>query len=307
MVMKIRYLAIDEIPSFNKPLCLALGYFDGIHVGHVELIKKTISLAKENDYASGIMTFDPDPFVTLGKVKKEQLLTTINDRAKIVEEMGIDYFIILKFSKEVAKVSPKEFINYFIKPMNVKAIVCGFDYYFGHKNQGTTTSLVELSHGKYQVHVIEKVTNQEEKISSSRIIDLLQVGNISKANELLGRKYAIKGIVMKGRQVGRQLGFPTANIDYNSYILPKNGVYHVVVKIDDRQYLGMCNIGVNPTISMLDHVSLEVNIFNFNQDIYDKEVEVIFIDFIRDEKQFSSREELIQQLTRDANTIKERM
>jgi riboflavin kinase/FMN adenylyltransferase len=301
--VEIKYLGINEIPQFKKPLSLALGYFDGLHLGHINLIKKTLEVAKKQQLASAMITFEPNPLITLNKIKEEQVLTTIDDRLEILETLGVDYIIVLKFTKEVAGLLPEQFINQLIKPMNVKALVCGFDYYFGKNNQGDSTTLLNLSQGDYQVYVIDKVINVQEKISSSRIIALLQYGNVEKANELLNRNYSIKGQVITGKQIGRQLGFPTANIDYYPYVLPKRGVYGVKVIINNKIYIGMCNIGINPTIGELNKKSMEVNIFDFNEDIYHKTIKVYFYFFVRDEMKFSSKEELIQQLSQDKENI----
>lgn len=303
MVMEVKHLNIEDIPMFKKPLAIALGYFDGLHKGHMDLINKTLESAKNNDLASAVITFNPNPLITLGKIKEEQLLTTIEDRQIILEELGVDYFIILKFSKEIANLSPEEFIIKLIKPMQVKAIICGFDYYFGRRNQGNASTLIALSEGDYEVSIVEQVCDHKEKISSTRIVSLLKEGSIEEANYLLNRIFSLKGVVIEGRKIGKELGFPTANIDYKPYVLPKNGVYATKVIVRGIEYLGMCNIGRNPTVGALDDLSVEVFIFDFNDEIYGEIITVSFYHFIREEVKFETKKQLIEQLHKDEETI----
>jgi len=289
--------------NINEPICSAIGFFDGLHIGHMALVDEVIKVGNEKNYKKALMTFDHHPLYVLGYLKEERYLTTMEDRKKILEEKGIDYLFVIEFTKEVASLSPQDFINKYLVSLSIQHIVCGFDFHFGDKNSG---GIADFQNCKdLDVSVIDEVIYKNEKISSTRIRHILNEGYIDEMTSLLGRHYCISGRVIQGKQIGRTIGFPTANVDYQSYFLPRNGVYAVKVYIQDQSYLGMCNIGFNPTFKALDKPSLEINILDFNQDIYDETIIVEFYSLMRKEKAFSSKEELIQQLTIDQNYVRE--
>ncbi|MCD7808770.1 MAG: bifunctional riboflavin kinase/FAD synthetase [Erysipelotrichaceae bacterium] len=283
--------------NINEPIVSAIGYFDGLHVGHMELVKEVLSVSKRKGYKSALMTFDHQPSYILGYSKEEKYLSSMLDRKNILEQMGIDYLLIIDFSKEVARLSPGTFIEKYIINSHIKHIVCGFDFRFGYQNQGDAYDI--QNYQGIDVTIIDEVIYDNEKISSSRIRQYLDLGRISYVTELLGRRYTITGKVIKGRQIGRTIGFKTANIEYNNYYLPQRGVYVVKAYIHDQVYMGMCNIGLNPTFSELSHMSLEVNILDFDEDIYGEYVKVEFYAKMRGEKTFDNRDGLIKQLTSD--------
>lgn len=303
MVMKIIHYNYHEPITFNEPISMAIGYFDGLHLGHLSLANKVKEYASSHHTASALMTFSPNPLITLEKIKEEHYLTSYHDRAEILENIGIDYLIIVSFTKEVSQLSPEDFFHSFIDPLPLKCLVCGFDYHFGIKGMGDGETLKDLSKDKFPVYIQEEVTYKGEKISSTRIQNSLKEGNIELVNELLGRPYAIQGEVIRGRQNGRTIGFPTANIQYGQYAIPCNGVYAVKIMVKDKMYIGMCNIGYNPTFGSLDHPSMEVNIFDFDEDIYGENVKVYFYSFIRKEVKFTSPEHLMNQLKQDKERI----
>lgn len=303
MVMEVLYYSMDKPFELDNSIALALGYFDGLHLGHIALASKVKEYARLHKTKSALMTFSPNPLITLGKIEEEYYLTSFEDRAKLLEELGIDYLIILDFNKKVSELSPKDFYQQFIDPLKVECIVCGFDYHFGSKGRGDGHLLRELAMGKCEVYIQEEVLMNHQKISSSRIQEALKNGNIEEANVLLNRPYSIKGEIIKGRQIGRTIGFPTANIDYDHYAIPKNGVYGVKIEVNNKMYVGMCNIGYNPTFDSLDKTSLEVNIFDFDAEVYGNIAKVYFYTFIRDEVKFSSAQALITQLNQDKDRI----
>lgn len=227
----------------------------------------------------------------------------MEDRIHILEDKNIDYLFIIQFTKDVAAISPQDFINHYLLSCHVRHVVCGFDYRFAHKNEGNIDTLKSCP--SLDVSVVDKVIYKNEKISSTRIRHTLESGCIDEMNDLLGRYYCIKGRVIHGRHIGHSIGFPTANVDYESYFLPTNGVYVVKVYINEKDYMGMCNIGYNPTFHALDKKSLEIYILDFNDDIYDQDIEVEFYRLIRLEKTFHSKEELILQLTTDEQYVRE--
>lgn len=300
--MKTYVIGLDHIPQLGKPLALATGYFDGVHLGHQALICEAKRAAEKYHLASAVLSFNPNPLVTLGKMKEEKYLSSLSDRADILEKMGIDYFLILDFTAETASLLPEEFVERFMIKMNVKEVVCGFDFYFGRYGRGNGAFLKRYQ-SFFHVSIIDKVEMDQEKISSTRIIALLGQGDIAKVNQLLTRPYHIAGEVIPGKQRGRRLGFPTANIAYGAYYLPSFGVYGVRVKCQEQIYFGMCNIGLNPTFKDVSHPSMEVYIFNFSKDIYHEIVDVYFYCFMRPDQAFESVEELKQQLIRDERQI----
>jgi len=302
MVMKTIHIGLDHTTFFKEGLSLAMGYFDGFHLGHQALLNKAKEQANKKNLSSAVLSFDPNPLVTLGKMKEEHYITSLQDREKILEDMGFDYFLILDFTKEVANMLPEDFVDEFIIKMNVKEVVCGFDFFFGQKGKGNGQLL--LSYTTFNTSIINQISKDHLKISTTRIQSLLMEGKIKEVNDLLTRPYQITGKVIHGKKRGRLLGFPTANIDYGAYYLPKRGVYGVKVIINKQIYIGMCNIGLNPTFNDIKQLSMEVNIFDFHQDIYDQEISVQFYTYTRGEKSFESKNQLVQQLHQDQEEIK---
>lgn len=301
--MKTITLKYQQLPELGCPLALAVGYFDGLHLGHQALIKQALSLAQEHGYASAVLSFHPNPLVTLGKMKEERYLSSLEDRQNILEKMGVDYFLILDFTWEVAQMLPEDFIEHFLIDLHVQEVVCGFDFYFGRQGKGNGALLQQYQQA-FHVTIIDEIDMDEQKIGSTRIIHLLEEGQISKANQLLTRPYHIRGQVIKGKQRGRLLGFPTANIAYGAYYLPKFGVYGVKIDVAGKSCIGMCNIGYNPTFKDITHPSMEVHIFDFNEDIYGEIADVYFYVFTRPERSFASQLDLINQLNSDQQEIR---
>lgn len=299
--MEVIYLKGQNV-DINEPVCSAIGFFDGLHIGHMALVDEVISVAHKYNYKKALMTFDHYPLFVLGMMKEEKVLTSMDDRIHILEDKGIDYLFVIEFTKEVAALSPQLFIQRYLLNCHIQHVVCGFDFRFGGHNEGNAQTLIDCQ--CLHTTVVDEVLYKNEKISSSRIRCLLENGQMKDMNALLGRKYTISGIVIKGRQIGRSIGFPTANIDYGAYFLPCNGVYVVKVYIDGQAYLGMCNIGFNPTFTALDKQSLEVNILDFYRDIYGRNIVVEFYEMIRSEKPFDSKDDLIKQLKTDQNYVR---
>ena len=297
--MEVIYLKGQEI-DIHDDVVAAIGFFDGLHKGHMALIDEVKRVAKEKHFKKAMITFDHHPLCVLGIVDEEKYLTTIEDRKKLLEKQGIDYLFVICFTKDVAALSPKDFIQHYLVSCHIQHIVCGFDFHFGKANLGSAEDFKDF----FKVSVIDEVSDHEIKISSSRIRQELQEGHIEIANQLLNRPYQIKGMVIQGKQIGRTIGFPTANVDYQSYFLPKRGVYAVKIIVDGKTYLGMCNIGLNPTFHALNHLSLEVNILDFHQDIYGKEVIVEFYQQLRNEKKFENYNQLVDQLKYDQNRVR---
>jgi riboflavin kinase / FMN adenylyltransferase len=300
-VIKLNFpLNIDK--TTLPPLSMALGYFDGVHLGHQKVIMEAKRQAEIKGYRSAVMTFDPHPSVVLGKTNKHvQYITPLSEKVKLVEELGIDYLFIVHFTLEFANLLPQEFIDQYVIDLNVKHVVAGFDYSYGRMGKGTMEILPFHSREKFTFTVVEKLTCGNEKVSSTRIRQYLKEGRTADLPELLGRFYKTAGTVVHGDKRGRTIGFPTANVETNEeYILPPLGVYAVKIKIDEIWYEGVCNVGYKPTFNKEAlRVSVEVNVFNFDRDIYGKQVIVEWHKYLRKEQKFSGINELVTQIEKD--------
>ncbi|WP_175989058.1 bifunctional riboflavin kinase/FAD synthetase [Bacillus sp. Marseille-Q1617] len=306
----MKLITVHHPHSFSKeefpPMVLALGYFDGVHKGHQRVIRTAVETAKEQNVHSAVMTFDPHPSVVLGhKHKHIRFITPLEDKKEIISGLGVDYLFVVRFTSEFASLLPQEFVDQYIIDFNVVHVVAGFDYSYGRMGKGTMETLPFHSRERFTSTTVPKLTEEEDKISSSLIRESLKEGNVTKAAKLLGRPYGMKGTVIHGDKRGRKIGFPTANIEMaHTYLIPKNGVYAVRMRIHEQWYEGVCNVGFKPTFKNPDEFSLsiEVHLFNFHSSIYGEEVYVEWFNRIRDEQKFSGIEELINQIQKDKET-----
>ncbi len=298
-VVRIDYKHINSCPS--SAACI--GYFDGLHLGHQALMKKTVELAKEKNIAAALITFDPDPWKIFFPDKKIAHLSTLHDRIQLAKEMNIDIFYILTFTKDFASLDIQAF-HQVLSQMKIRSLVCGFDFQYGHKNSGNIESLKEQT--LFDVTIIDSVNQDEQKISSSRIEPLIEKGDMFEANTLLSYVYSIQGHIVHGYKRGTNLlKIPTANLSSDpEYILPAVGVYSGMVSVDTRMFPAMINIGNNPTFEN-DLLTIEAHIIDFNEDIYDQEVRFYFLNKIRDEKKFPDFNALVSQLHQDIKTSKQ--
>ncbi|HEY2420904.1 MAG TPA: bifunctional riboflavin kinase/FAD synthetase [Neobacillus sp.] len=288
----------NELPS----LAMALGYFDGVHIGHQEVFLETKKQAKEKGLSTAVMTFDPHPSVVLGKNEQHiQYITPLAEKIKLIEKMGIDYLFIVHFTTEFANLLPQEFIDQYLIGLNVKHVVAGFDFSYGRMGKGTMETLPFHSRDQFSYTIVPKYTKDDEKVSSTRIRQLLKEGKTNDLPALLGRFFSTTGEVIHGDKRGRTIGFPTANIQVpDECLLPPVGVYTVRMKVDHVWYQGVCNVGYKPTFNKETlKVSIEVHLFDFNQDIYGKEVKIEWHLYLRKEQKFSGIEELVKQLEID--------
>jgi riboflavin kinase / FMN adenylyltransferase len=294
----------EEIPK----LSLAIGYFDGVHKGHQKVINTANQVAEKNNYKSGVMTFYPHPSVVLGKTKKSiQYITPLEEKLKQLEQLGIEIVFVVDFDEKLAQLEPQAFVDEYLIGLNVQHVVAGFDFSYGKMGKGSMDTIDHYSRGLFTHTTIPKVTKDEEKVSSTLIREKIAEGNIQEAEQLLGRPFQIKGKVVKGDQRGRTIGYPTANIQFDeNYLIPKVGVYAVGVKLNEDYYYGMANIGYKPTFTEnAVKPTLEVYIFDFSGNIYDREILVEMFSYIREEKKFSGIEELKAQLKSDETEIRQ--
>lgn len=303
----MKVIAIKHPHQFNQDdfpeLVMALGFFDGIHKGHQAVIATAKDIANRTNRKSAMMTFDPHPSVVLGKKSNDvRYITPMDDKIEIVESLGMDYLFVIHFCEEFASVTPEQFVNQYLVGLNVRHVVAGFDYTYGRFGEGTMETLPTYAKDRFTQTVIDEQILDDEKISSSKIRKTLKVGNFSEFYHLVGRYYVTKGHVIHGEKRGRQLGFPTANVEVSdSYIFPATGVYAVRILIEGRWYQGVCNVGFKPTFheEQPEFPSVEVHALDFNGDIYGAEVVVEWHIRLRSEQKFSGLEELVRQIQTD--------
>ncbi|MCL1949921.1 MAG: riboflavin biosynthesis protein RibF [Turicibacter sp.] len=283
----------------NPGLAVALGYFDGLHLGHQALVSDVVEYAKNNGLISAVMTFSVNPKVYLKRQPDVGLLTPMKEKLAILRRLGVDRLMVLPFDMDMAQMLPEDFIQDYLVKQQVRYVATGPDYCFGNRGAGKV-GLLKQYEELFLLNVTPKMKLQDEKIGTTEIKSYLEAGEVEAASNMLGRPYALTGTVIKGNQKGRTIGFPTANIQVDdTYVLPKSGVYAVETHIGSHRYLGMCNIGHNPTFNFTGRLSVEVNLFDFDEDIYGKTLRLEFKKYLRSERKFSSIEDLTQQLRRD--------
>ncbi len=305
--MQIIYInSSQNIPKIDKPLAVAIGNFDGLHKGHKKLFQQLTILSEEENLFPAIISFDPHPASVLSNKTTDFHILTLKEKTQKLEELGIEKLILIKFSKDFSKLSAQDFLNEYIKPLPIKYIIVGENFRFGHK-QSADISLLQTYCNKNSIKLIpySLLKLNDEKISSTKLRDLIKEGKLMQFKSLTGYNYPFQGKVIEGDKRGRQLGFPTANIDFpKEKITPKIGVYLVKVIIDEKEYFGVMNIGHKPTFNNEKNLSFEIHIFDFNQDIYNKTLTTEILEYLREEKKFSSILELKNQITNDVKEAK---
>lgn len=295
--METYYINLKKNPSIKDELSLCLGYFDGLHLGHLELIKEAIN----SPYSPSVLTLE---FKKGINIKNKERILSLEDKEKILASMGVKYLFVLEFDEGMKNLSHEDFLEDIILKLPVKKLIVGEDFTYGHNKEGNIETLKDNNHARYYLTVLKDRTYQDKKISTRDIISFLKEGNLDLANILMGRFYSIKGRIEQGFHLGSHQLFPTANIDFEDYVVPSFGVYAVLILLDNQLYQGMANVGIHPTVNQLSSPLLEVNIFDFDQNIYSKEVTIYFIKYIRKEIKFTSIDSLKEQLITDRESIK---
>ena len=304
------FKGIDELGAFKNSV-VTIGTFDGAHKGHQKILSRLNDRAKETQGESILFTFYPHPrMIVFPENHNLKLLQTIDEKIESLASFGLDNLIIYPFTKEFSRLTAFEFVrDILVEKLKVKTLVIGYDHQFGRNREGDLEFLKETAKiFDFDVEEISAEEVQEVNVSSTKIRQSLNNGNIERANEFLGRPFLCTGKVVEGKRLGRELGFPTLNIEVNNEhkILPKDGVYAVNIQIKDEHFEGMMNIGQNPTVqkNTEQEKKLEVHIFDFDKEVYGAEVKVFFQKFIRDEKTFSNLEELKSQLIQDEKNVR---
>lgn len=281
---------------------VAIGNFDGLHYGHRKIIDLAKKIAYENKTKLGIMSFDITPRQIVNSIDNYYVLRSFDQKFKILESFDVDALFLIHFNNEVKEISASDFVEKMIIDNNIKFVVCGFDFKFGKNQEGDINFLKKYD--EFETIVLDSIDYENEKIGSSKIHEMIIHGEIEKANNLLVSPYSIIGKVISGNKKGRTIGYPTANIlPIINYRIPQQGVYATKAIVGGKEYNSMTNIGHNPTFNFTNSTSIETNIFDFDQDIYGQEIEVVFKKCIRRERIFDNVEQLIKQLESDKKEI----
>ena len=294
---------------YVKNPVVTIGVFDGVHIGHQNIIASLRKYAGKLDGESVVMTFWPHPRAVLGDVGRTvKLLTTVEEKSSLLDHFGIDHLLIIPFNPSFASFSARDFIeNYLVSKMGIRHLVMGHNHHFGNNREGSYETVLQYSQKLgFTVNRIDAVMAEEQEISSSLVRQVLESGNIGRTNMLLGYEYRLSGTVVGGTRTGRKIGFPTANILPESPLkaIPPDGVYAVRVKVDEVIYPGMLNIGSRPTLNHIsENRSVEVHILRFDKTIYHRNITISFVERIRDEMKFNGIDALKKQLTEDRRMV----
>ena len=302
MVKKIKIYNNFKINKNDKSSIILIGNFDGLHSGHQKLFNQAKKYKKKLNLKLGVITFDPIPKMFFNKNIKNYRISNFNQKVSYFKKFGVDFLVNKNFNKKFSKITYQKFIEKILyKKLNAKYIFVSNNFRFGYKREGNVKMLKNYQ-DKYNFKLInpKPLKKKNKIISSTYIRKLLQNGNLNNANKILKRNWSIEGTVQKGRMMGKKIGFPTCNIDIKNYIVAKPGVYAVKVKIQDivKSYKGIANLGYRPTFNQRK-ILLEVNIFNFSGNLYNKKLSVEFLKFIRGEKKFNGVDDLRNQIRKD--------
>lgn len=294
--------------KIERPLALTIGFFDGVHLGHRYLVSELSEIAKKRNFASAVLTFRTHPRQVLHSDYIPSLLTTADEKITLLKETGVDYVVMTEFTQDLSMLTAQEFMRLLHDKLNVRCLMIGYDHRFGHNRSEKFEDYVRFGK-EIGIEVVQSspLVIDGINVSSSAVRKTISEGDVAKAAKLLGREYSLAGQVVKGFQVGRTIGFPTANIAYDdSRILPKDGVYAARVAVDSHLYDAMLYIGSRPTVNT-GKISVEAYLFDFSDDIYGKKVNVCFMERIRESIKFNSVEDLKKQLEKDEIKAKQLM
>ncbi len=305
--MKV-YHDIQSFPKLPFPI-VTTGTFDGVHLGHCTILEKLKSYRLISGHETVVITFNPHPRLVLQPNDNQlELLNSLDEKIELLSKQGIDHLLVIPFDKKFAALSSLEFIQQIlVQTIGTKKLVIGYDHHFGKNREGSFENLQQTGHQYgFEVEEIPAKDIDHVAISSTKIREALHNGDIITANKFLGYQYMMEGTVVKGRQLGNTIGFPTANLEIigQRKLIPQNGVYAVTVSVENSIYKGMMNIGNRPTVEANGDTKVEVHILNFSGNIYGKKLQISCVDRIRDEKKFTSLDELKSQLKDDKNQIK---
>lgn len=299
------YHSLEETNLKNA--YLTIGVFDGIHLGHRQIIEKLIRDAHTNNSPSVVLTFDPHPLSVLRNLEM-RLLTTPDERAQILTPLGVDAFITQRFTPDLSTASALEYMTRLKQHLGLKHLLIGYDFALGKGREGNATRLTEIGKDlNYTVEIIPALSAESGVISSTSIRELISNGNVSQASQLLGYHYPLSGVVIHGAGRGKKINFPTANIDYpKNKAIPSNGIYACWATLDGQKFMAATSVGFNPTFTPERQIqSVEAYLLDFERDIYGKELKLEFVARLRNEEKFNSVESLIEQIGKDVQQARE--
>lgn len=307
--MEIYHIRQETTPFPLPPSVMALGYFDGLHLGHQTVLEHTVRISRENHWVPSLLTFHPHPREVLAGPGKVTYLTSLDQRLQLFEQHGMEQIFLVQFDQAFANLSPQEFVHQYLLDFHAKHVVSGFDYTFGQFGRGNAAMLQEFGEQLgFGVDIVPPILYEGEKVSSTRIRQLIQEGKLEAVPPLLGKPFQLVGTVITGDQRGRTLGFPTANLRLmTNYILPKRGVYACKAHWNGKEYRAVMNVGKKPTFLQGNEVDCEVHLLDFNGDLYGETMVVDLLAFIREEQKFPNREALIKQIKMDVELVRRSM
>jgi riboflavin kinase/FMN adenylyltransferase len=301
--------AANELQSGSRKVCLAIGVFDGVHLGHQQIIRQTVADSRQHEATAVVVTFDKHPSIIVAPDRVPPLIYARSQKHRAIEALGADALLEIPFDKTYSEQTGEQFIRSLARDLGrIHSVCVGADFVFGHQRSGNVQLLRKLGGGlNFQVHGLAAVALDGETVSSTRIREAIRSGDFDSASQMLGRAYSVAGDVIHGDQLGHKLGFPTANLNTTGLLLPPNGVYAAHAAVARHIHRAVLNIGIRPTVSQPTPVPrVEVHLLDFSGELYGKEMEVTFTAKLRDEQKFSSLDELKAQIARDITTSKTR-
>ncbi len=291
-----------EFRSHGRKVSVAIGMFDGVHLGHQQLIRQALADAEQREGAAVVVTFDRHPNSVVAPDRVPPLIYSQKQKLRAIESLGVDATLIIPFTRDFSAQPAEAFIGSLVRQLApVQSICVGNSFVFGHKRSGNVSLLRQLGNEfNFVVHGIAAVSLDNEVVSSTRIRETVRAGEFDRASQMLGREYALNGLVVRGDELGRKLGFPTANLEVSGSLVPPNGVYAVHAYVDGKRHRAVANIGERPTLNnFAPSLRVETHLLNFDGDLYGKEIELTFVEKLRDEQKFNSLEALRAQIGRD--------
>jgi riboflavin kinase/FMN adenylyltransferase len=294
--------SIAELKHGKHKVCVSLGFFDGVHLGHQQIIRQTIADARQYEALALVITFDQHPNAVVAPARVPPLIYSLAQKLRQIEFLGADALLLLHVDKDFSQQTGEEFVRSLARELgHIHSVCVGANFTFGHKRSGNVDLLRKLgAELNFNVHGMAAVSLDGKAISSTRIREAIAAGRLDAASQMLGRAYSISGQVIRGDRLGRQLGFPTANVDTTGLVLPPNGVYAVRAGLEQGSYRAVLNVGMRPTLqNPIPRLQVEAHLLDFSADLYGKNLEVVFVEKLRDEHKFGSRDELRAQIAKD--------
>jgi len=299
----------NELRAEGRKVCLAIGFFDGVHLGHQQIIRQTISDARQHEGIALVLTFDRHPNTVVAPARVPPLIYPLSRKLRAIEALGANSLLLLRFDREFSQQTGEDFVKRLVRELgHIESLCVGANFEFGHKRSGNVELLKRLGADlRFVVHGMAAVSLDGKAVSSTRIREAIAGGNLDAASQMLGRAYSLSGKVIPGEGVGRKLGFPTANIDVTGLALPPGGVYAVHADARGSTFRAVLNIGYRPTLKLATPaLQVEAHLLDFAGDLYGKELEVTFVDRLRDERKFNSLDELRDQIGQDIQAAQAR-